>query len=321
MAGLTRIGMHVPEGRESVESVLTGLERPEGEIRLYRRLHNLQQVAVTEDGGLEQLLGHALADLAATEDLSAVGLVLYAHTILPQVPPDHDLLGRVLAPFGLEHLPCYGVAHLNCTSLFRATQLAQAYVEQFPDRAVLVLGGDHTTFMRQARILPGVSVTGDAAVAFLVRRDAYRYRWLGGAWKQETRFHRGFEMDREEAKVFTAVYGELLVGVIADCIAAAGLDLDEVDQILPHNVNETTWVRYSRETGYPKERIFLELIPEVGHTMTTDAFLNLETAVRRGRIAPGDRCVLVGVGTGTYFAAALVEIGEVAELADYARAA
>src|SRR6202035_3925854 len=131
---------------------------------------------------------------------------------------------------------------------------------------------------------------------------------LGSSWRQETRFHRGIRMSAAEANAFNGVYLGLLGATIDACLSCAGLRLDDVDHILPHNVNELTWVRFARERGYPKDRIFLDLIPSIGHTMTTDAFLNLETAARWGRIGPGDRCLLVGVGLGGYFAAAALEV-------------
>jgi 3-oxoacyl-[acyl-carrier-protein] synthase-3 len=307
VAGLTRIGMHVPSGRESVAGVLAAMGRPQAEITRYDRLYGLERVAVAEEGGVEQLLQAALADLVRSERLDDVGLVLYAHMLLAQVPPGHDLLGRVLEPFGLEDRPSFGIAHVNCSALFRAIELAQIYVERFPSREVLVLAGDHVSFMAQARLVPGVSAMGDAAVCFLVRDDAARYRCLARAWRQQTAFHRGMHMDAGEAKGFNRVYIDLLAGVVGDCVAAAGLTLDDVDLILPHNVNAITWSRFVRCTGYPKERIFLDLLPELGHTMTTDALLNLGTAARLGRIRAGDRCLLVGVGAGSYFAASLVE--------------
>jgi 3-oxoacyl-[acyl-carrier-protein] synthase III len=310
MVGLTRIGLHLPAGRESVESVLTSLGRPPTEIRRFHRLHKLQQVAVAEDGDVEVLLSLALADLADNEDLGDVGLVLYAHTMLVQVPPGHDLIGRVLAPFGLDHVPYYGVGHVNCSSLLRAIQLAEAFLQRYPDRSVLVLAGDHTSFVPMARMIPGAAVMGDAAVAFVVRRGACPYVLRSHAWRQATAFYRGIYMDDDEARAFGAVYVDLLVQVVVESAAAAGLRLDEVDHILPHNVNHITWARFARETGYPKEQIFLDLIPELGHTMTTDAFVNLETAARRGRVKAGDRCVLVAVGTGSYFAASLLEVAD-----------
>jgi 3-oxoacyl-[acyl-carrier-protein] synthase-3 len=184
MAGLTRIGMNVPSGRESVAGLLAGMGRPEAEIRRYERIYGLERLAVAEHGGLEELLDGALADLVVGERLDDIGLVLYAHTLLTQVPPGHDLLGRVLAPFGLEDRPSFGISHVNCSALFRAIEVAEVYVERFPSRAVLVLAGDHASFIPQARLIPGVSAMGDAAIAFVARGGAARYRCLARAWRQ-----------------------------------------------------------------------------------------------------------------------------------------
>lgn len=234
--------------------------------------------------------------------------MLFAHTALLQVPPDHDLFGRTLSAVGLQDVPAYGIAHVNCAALFRAVELAEGWLGHFPRRAVLALAGDLASFIPEARLLPGASAMGDAAIAFLLRRTHVPYRLRGRAWRQDTRFHRGMRMNAEEAMAFNGVYVGLLGEVIDDALAAAGLTLADVDCILPNNVNVLTWTRFARERDFDCERIFMDLIPAIGHTMTTDAFVNLEMAARWGRIRPGDRCLLVGVGTGSYFAATVVEV-------------
>jgi 3-oxoacyl-[acyl-carrier-protein] synthase III len=313
--GLSRIGTYVPGGREAVGALLDDLGRPDHEIRRFERLFGLRQVPVLEGELVEDLLVRAVAELAETEDLGAVGLVLYGHTAVPQVPWGHDLLGRVLERFDLAHVQVYGISHVNCAALLKATELACRYVEHFPERAVLVIGGDHASVSPESRLVPGVATMGDAAAAFLVTAGESRYRYVAGAWRQDSRFHRGVLMDADELKEFTPVYMGLLVDVIADCLAASGMRLADLDHILPHNVNELTWSRFAQETGFPRERIFLDLVGELGHTMTTDAFLNLDTADRGGRLAAGDRCLLVAVGTGCYFAACTLEVAPEGETA------
>jgi 3-oxoacyl-[acyl-carrier-protein] synthase-3 len=309
--GLSRIGTYVPPGRESVQQLMIDHGRPWPEIRRHQRVFDLWEVPVaSSDQRLEDLLVCAVTDLAAKESLARIGLVLYAHSALPQVPPGYPLLRRVLAPFGLATVPSTGVAHVNCAAGLRAVQLAGGFLAANPDRAALVLIGDHTSILRQTRLVPGVSVTGDAAVAFLVQPDGYRYRRLAAAWRQDVRFHRSLQMSQQELATFTDSYRTLLAEVLTDCARSAGLTLDDVDHLLPHNVNATTWRRFAQQTGFPRERIFLDLVPQLGHTMATDAFLNLAAAERNGRLAIGDKCLLVSVGYGSYFGADLVEVCE-----------
>jgi 3-oxoacyl-[acyl-carrier-protein] synthase III len=114
-------------------------------------------------------------------------------------------------------------------------------------------------------------------------------------------------MSADETRAFNAEFLDRLDDVVDECLARAGKRLADVDWILPSNVNELTWSRFARARRYPHERIFTELICTLGHTMTIDAFLNLEMAARGGRICAGDTCLLLGIGTGSYFAATLLE--------------
>ena len=101
--------------------------------------------------------------------------------------------------------------------------------------------------------------------------------------------------------------------VLADTVQAAldraGLRLDQLDLILPHNVNALVWRRLCRRIGYPVERVLLDNIPTVGHIFCADAFLNYQTAVARGLITPGTRYLIgaAGAGMGATFSAMIFE--------------
>ncbi len=92
-------------------------------------------------------------------------------------------------------------------------------------------------------------------------------------------------------------------------VEKAGLTLDDVDLIIPHQANiriiESSVVR---QLKFPQEKVFINL-DRYGNTSTASIPIALVEAVEAGRVQPGDRIVLVGFGAGLTWAAALVEWG------------
>ena len=88
-----------------------------------------------------------------------------------------------------------------------------------------------------------------------------------------------------------------------------GLRFEDVDHIFPHNVNWTTWKEFSRRTGVGLERIYLDNIQRIGHTFSTDPFINLSSGLEQEWVCKEGRSVMVSIGLGSFFGFALVEHG------------
>lgn len=89
----------------------------------------------------------------------------------------------------------------------------------------------------------------------------------------------------------------------------AGLTLDDIRVVLPHNVNVVTWQRMCLLLKFPLDRVLLDNIPTSGHVFCADVFANYKTACERGLLQPGDRylAAAVGAGGGATFAAMVFE--------------
>lgn len=77
----------------------------------------------------------------------------------------------------------------------------------------------------------------------------------------------------------------------------AGVSLDEVKCIVPHQANDRI-IRYAaKKLGVPYERWQVS-IGEVGNTSASSVLMALSDAYGSGRIEPGDKVMLVGFGGG-----------------------
>ncbi len=92
--------------------------------------------------------------------------------------------------------------------------------------------------------------------------------------------------------------------VIESILKTAGLGLDAVDWLIPHQSNLNLLKEISRRTGFPMSRIVIN-IDRVGNTSSASIPIALDEAVRAGRVRRGQRVLLVSFGAGYSWGAAL----------------
>jgi 3-oxoacyl-[acyl-carrier-protein] synthase-3 len=88
-------------------------------------------------------------------------------------------------------------------------------------------------------------------------------------------------------------------------LEAAGLSVDDVDWVVPHQANSRIIDATARKLGLGPERVVVT-VDRHANTSAASVPLALEVAVQDGRIKPGDCVVLEAMGGGfTWGAAAL----------------
>lgn len=307
--GISKLSTYIPDNRELVEDVIEKVGGGRSESKLLTRVLGLKQVPVVEHSQkLEDTLSMSLKELLENEFKDDIKLVLYAHTLIPQVPHNYQLLHKVLNRYGLAHVGSYGISHMNCASFFKALEVAELYLEKCQEKSkVLVLSGDQTNFISQARYLPKSSVIGDASSAMLVSNYSDINRIISTGTLTDTRFYNGIYAQERELKNFNRSYTDNLNKLINNVLEKSKRKLEEVDWIIPHNVNKTTWENFSKSRGFNYENILTDQIEEIGHTYCTDAQLNYDYGVKKNKINSGDLCLWIGVGLGSYYGACLIQ--------------
>ena len=313
--GLSRVAVRLPGRVESVDEILARTGSGPRERRVFAALHGLRESPTLA-------VGEVFEDLLVEAGRAALAgrpaqLVLYGHTLMPAKA---ELYGafrdRLRDRLGLPDSGFFGVSHVNCTSVLRSVELARSFLARpgaGPGERVLVLGGDHGSHHDRSRVIPGLTVAGDAVVAVLVQGPGAarrRYRYLGGAAVRDARFYRNLRMPQEQSAAFAETARKQTAEVVRRAARTAGLGLAELDWVMPHLSNRTLWRGFCNESGFAWDRVCLDLVSLRGHNFGTDALMALEHADRTGRVGPGDRCALVAVGQGSYFQSVIVEVLE-----------
>jgi 3-oxoacyl-[acyl-carrier-protein] synthase-3 len=89
----------------------------------------------------------------------------------------------------------------------------------------------------------------------------------------------------------------VMAGATRDVVERAGLELDDIELVIPHQANERIIESAARGLGLPMDRFMLN-IDRYGNTSSASIPIAACEALERGRIRAGDHLVLVAFGGG-----------------------
>ena len=248
-------------------------------------------------------------------DLEGTGAIIYA-TCLPEnacvgdrgefertgdiKPLLNYPASRLQADLGLPGAEVIGVNQQACTSMLGSLRLAQALLRTEPELGqVLCLTSDR--FPPGALYEQTYNVISDGAAACLVSTAPQSFRLVAthhitnGAMAQAT--------DDEVVGSYFAYTHRLVQATLAK----AGLNVGDIDWIVPQNTNVKAWQILSRLLGVDFERVHFPTMPDVGHVISGDNIVNLRHLEQSGQLESSDRVLLVMAGFGLNWHCTILE--------------
>jgi 3-oxoacyl-[acyl-carrier-protein] synthase-3 len=230
---------------------------------------------------------------------------------------------RVQAALGIDDCVAFDVAAV-CSGFLYAVQVADSMIRAGAHTRALVIGAE--TF---SRILDWEDRTtcvlfGDGAGAIVLEAtDAVGEKGPRGILA--TRLHADGRHNEllyvDGGPSTTGTVGKLrmkgrevfrhavvnLAAVMGESLGVAGLSADEVDWVVPHQANARILDATAKKLGLPPEKVVVT-VDQHANTSAASVPLALDTAIRDGRINPGDLVVLEAMGGGFTWGAAVVRM-------------
>lgn len=310
MTYLIDVATHLPANRVPVESYLRGYGFPETRVQLYKRFLGFSEVAIDPATTLAENLAAAGAALTCLPQVrDRIRYVLHGRTMPMVAPYPVNPLEEVRQKLGLGHAQAFSVTQHACASSMLAVALSGRMLAAEGDRngLALVLTGEKA-FATSAQIITNSGIMADGTAAVLVAAEGRRDRMLSYVTRTYGEFHDGAWLSPEGQEQYDQLYPSAMAEVIRAAVDRAGLQLDQVALILPHNVNRKSWTRVLRTLGLRgMDQLFLDNLARTAHCFGADAFINYRSACEDGRLQPGDRYLMTAVGVGATFSAMAFE--------------
>ncbi len=254
---------------------------------------------------------------AAGIDPGSIDLIVVATSTPDFVFPSTACL--LQAKLGVAGCPAFDVQAV-CSGFVYGLAVADSFVRSGEARCALVVGTEVFSRILDWRDRATCVLFGDGAGAVVLRADerpgirgcvlhadgrqagilAVPGNVCGGAVT-------GSAFVRMDGQAVFKFAVRVLDDVAREVVAKCGLQLADVDWLIPHQANVRILDATVKRLGLPHERLVVT-VDRHANTSAASVPLALDVAVRDGRIRPGHRVMLQGVGGGFTWGAALVEI-------------
>ncbi len=261
------------------------------DVRVFQRLHGLENVLMDADRDYAEQMVEAAAGLRGlADDADRIRYVIAARSELPVSHTQPFPLREIAIKLGLrDDVICFVVAEHACASGLLAIDLAGRLLSRDIQTGslALVLTGEKAS-SPEVQHIPDITIMAEGAAAVIVSADGDRDRLLSYVSRTG-----------DGSTTYQEGYADTFAAALDEAVRAAGLTWDDVTVVLPHNVNRVSWVRVARILGLPVDRVHLDNVPAQAHSFSADSFINYADVTASGRLRPGDAYVMAASGINT----------------------
>ncbi|MEU3747024.1 MULTISPECIES: 3-oxoacyl-[acyl-carrier-protein] synthase III C-terminal domain-containing protein [Streptomyces] len=307
---LERIESYLPERSVRIEELGERLGLRRAELGVFRKFYGLDTLRFDPELPLLDLLRPAARGaLAALPAGGRVDYLAYAHVTQAVAPADVDIAQEVGKDLGLTATgtEAFGLSHQACVSSLGAIEvLGELLRAESAEGAYALMVTGEQAYSPIVQHVPNTSIMADAAASCLITLGGEGDVVRSFATRTLGEYAQWLELTAEQNTQFGEQYGSRIAEVIHQAVAEAGLTLDDVDLVIPHNVNKLAWRQTIKELEVAPEKVFLDNVPRYSHTFASDVFVNYTTLRDAGRLVDGAHYLLVSVGLGATFGAMVI---------------
>ena len=195
-----------------------------------------------------------------------------------------------------------------CGGFVYALNIADMYIRSGQARTALVVGAEVLSRMVDWQDRTTCVLFGDGAGAVILRASEQ----LGviaaklhadGSYRDMLKANPTIEMDGKGVFKFAV---NVLSDVVEELLASQNLQGSDIDWLVPHQANIRIIEATAKKLGLGMKNV---VVTVAGHGNTSSASipLALDTAVRDGRIKPGQKVLIEAIGGGFTWGAALIK--------------
>ncbi len=314
--GITGLGVNVPAKVVTNDDLKEFVDTSDEWI--IERTGIRERRFATQDEALTDIARPACVQAlaAAGVEASSIDLVLCA-TVTPDMlfPTSSALLADQL---GMPDAAAYDLL-AGCTGFVYAIAQAYGMLASGLSRRALVVGGDVLSKILDFDDRSTLVLFGDGAGAVVmepVERGGFlgfelgadggggESLWLPGSGSRHFEDPESFvKMNGREVYKFAT---RVLVSSAEKLLDEVGMTVDDVDVYVPHQANIRIIDHAAKKLGFPPEKVVIN-VQKYGNTSSGSIPLALADAAADGRLKPGSKVLMTGMGAGLTWGSGLIE--------------
>lgn len=272
-----------------------------------------------------------LATAAARKALASAGLtaadldLIIVCTVTPEMMFPATAC-FVQAALGAKNVPCFDIC-AACSGFVYGVTTGAKFIESGMYKRVMVIGADTLSRFSDYTDRTSCILFGDGAGAVLLEAtteekgvlysvlhadgEGWDFIHVPGGGSRSPASHQTVDGHDHYVKMRGRdVYKfavEKMQWLLGDCMSHCNLTTDQVDLVVPHQVNVRIITSATEKYNFPMEKVYMN-IDRYGNTSAASIPMALEEASRTGRIAPGSNLIMVAFGAGLTWAGLVVRM-------------
>ena len=215
--------------------------------------------------------------------------------------------------------PCFDI-NSACSGFLFALDTAVSFLERGGYENILVIGAERLSKLVDWSDRSTCVIFGDGAGAFVITKGegylASKLMTAGGndvieipSYAGGSPFYKGEKkapfifMEGQETFKFAV---NRIVSDITEVASAAGIDMDKISYVVPHQANIRIIDFAAKRLGIPKEKFFVN-ISKYGNTSSASVPIAFDELKKSGKLNRGDIVVMCAFGGGLSSAACIIK--------------
>lgn len=234
---------------------------------------------------------------------------------------------------GAKNAACFDV-NSACTGFITSLDIAQKYLDTGKYKNVMIVSSEKLSNQTDYTDRASSILFGDAAGAVLLKKsDKPFYSFLGAEgdefealyckvhyeancpWFGDIDEYYGHRFDTFSKQNFLVQDGKAVykfaVNAMADAVknvsAQGGVDVSELDLVIPHQANLRIIEKATELLGIPSEKVYTN-IEHMGNVSSACIPVALDELFKSGKVRGGMKICFVGFGAGLTFGAVIAEV-------------
>ncbi|WP_428241201.1 3-oxoacyl-[acyl-carrier-protein] synthase III C-terminal domain-containing protein [Gynuella sp.] len=231
-----------------------------------------------------------------------INALILCHTSpINTLPVPYSLVSELAQKTSLSHCFVTTITQQQCVSSLYGLKLATGLFKTHPHWEGAIICCIDKILNEEYRLIGDAGVHSDAASAIVVEPESPA---TVVAIETMTNSHIAKSIHASDLFINDPHYVWALVSLIRKTLKKSGVKADQLQSVLPHNVNLAVWKQVMMSLKLSETILFKENFSQSGHAFGSDTAINIATS---GMLKKSGYHLIVSCGIGGCYGAILVE--------------
>jgi 3-oxoacyl-[acyl-carrier-protein] synthase-3 len=303
---LTHSSYYLPSDPITVEHYGGKMGLSSEQTQRYKEVHGLETIHISRGRAPFDFAFEACQKVLHENQIepSSIDALIVHHTFFMLSFEPRTLVGQLQAALGLSRAVGFSMSGQACASVMAALVTARNMIWAGTAKRVLVVGADSCLGSHIAREIRDTTLLGEGGSAVIVETNAgcnellHICNFVSGAT-----FKMWNVVEKLQLSYFLGC-----IRAIRNVLKESSLSLDDIDLVIPHNMNSSSWSVILPHIHCDGSKLFSKNIARRGHVCGSDLIINLTDIREEKTLQKGDRALLLTAGLGAGWGAAILRI-------------